>query len=600
MNSLVRKIGFAVGSWFALAVPPAPAQVDLAGEWGAKYTWDYQERLPGPELGDYTGLPINEAARLKADSWEASVQTLPERQCIPHGPDYLFSRAAFPFRFSKEVDRATQKTVAWHVRSYAWGVERTIWMDGRPHPSKYAPHTFEGFSTGVWTGNTLTVTTTHLKWNYIRRNGVPRSDEAVLTEHFVRHGDTLSLLSYIDDPVYLTEPMVRTASYVLSATQQLEPFPCEPVEEVDRPEGLVPHHLPGTNPDLLEFSTRHGIPAAAARGGAETMYPAYMAKLRALSANPGAIPVESPRAESSRPPLPDPNTGIEVLRVRGNIYMLAGDGGNIAIQTGPDGVFLADSGRAAMSGQALAEIRKLSDRPIRYIASTSLDSDRTGGNEAIGKAGSTISGGDEDDDVGGLDKGAAILAHQRVLDRMSAQDGNQPPAPFGALPTDVYRGRQKDLFFNGEPILLMHQPAAHTDGDSLIFFRGSNAIATGDIFTTAGYPEIDLARGGSIQGLIDALNRILELTVPEDFQEGGTLVITGHGRICDEAAVVEYRDMVTIVRDRIQDLVKKGMTLEQVKAARPTADYDPRYGSNADRFIEAVYRSLGGRLGGKV
>ena len=238
--------------------------------------------------------------------------------------------------------------------------------------------------------------------------------------------------------------------------------------------------------------------------------------------------------------------------------MLAGDGGNITIQTGPDGVFLVDSGRSAMSGQVLAEIRKLTNRPIRYIADTHLHSDHTGGNEAIGKAGSTISGGDVDDDAANLDKGAAILAHQRVLDRMSVQDGNQPPAPFGALPTDVYRGKQKDLFFNGEPIILLHQPAAHTDGDSLVFFRGSNVISTGDIFVTTSYPEMDLARGGSIQGLIDALNRILELTVPEDFQEGGTLVIPGHGRICDEADVVEYRDMVTIVRDRIADLVKKG------------------------------------------
>jgi cyclase len=592
MNGWVQNI--ALGLAVCSALPrPSSAQVDLAGEWGSKYTWDYQERLPGPELGDYTGLPINEAARLKADSWEASVQTLPERQCIPHGPDYLFSRAAFPMRFSKEVDHATQKVVAWHIRSYAWGVERTIWMDGRSRPSKYAPHTFEGFSTGVWTGNTLTVTTTHLKWNYIRRNGVPRSDEAVLTEHFVRHGDILSVLSYIDDPVYLTEPMVRTASYVLSPTQQLEPFPCEPVEEVERPEGLVPHHLPGTNKDLLEFPKRHGIPPAAARGGAETVYPAYMQKLEALSAGAAAARVETPPG-IARPPRPAPDSGIEVLRVRGGIYLLAGDGGNIAIETGPDGVFLVDSGRVETSDRVVVEIRKLSEKPIRYIANTSADSDHTGGNEVIGKAGSTISGGDVDDDIADLEKGAGILAHKRVLDRMSAP-GTQPPLPFGMLPTDVYGGRQKDLFFNGEPILLLHQPAAHTDGDSLVFFRSSNVIATGDIFRTTAYPEIDLGRGGSIQGLIDALNRILEITVPEDFQEGGTLVIPGHGRICDEADVVEYRDMVTIIRDRIQDLVNKGMTLDQVKAARPTADYDPRYGSNADQFIEEVYRSLSGK-----
>jgi cyclase len=596
MKFATWKCVLVAGGGIALAALPMPAQVDLAGEWGSKYTWDYQERLPGPELGDYTGLPINEAARLKADSWEASAQTLPERQCIPHGPDYLFSRAAFPFRFSKVVDRATQNVIAWHVRSYAWGVERTIWMDGRPHPSRYAAHTFEGFSTAAWVGNTLVVTTTHLKWNYIRRNGVPRSDEAVLTEHYVRHGDLLSVLSYLDDPVYLSEPMIRTASYVLNPMQQLEPFPCEPVEEVVRPEGLVPHHLPGTNLDLNEFSKAHGLPAAGARGGAESVYPSYMAKLKEWSVSPVAHnPLDDPSAVKRASP-PTPDSSIEVVHVRGDIYMLAGDGGNITVQAGSDGVFLVDTGRAAMAAELLAEVQKLSNRPIRYIVVTHMHLDHTGGNDVIGKAGSTISGGDVDDDAADLDKGASILAHQRVLDRMSVRDGDQPPAPFGMLPRDVYRGRHKDLFFNGEPIILMHQPAAHTDGDSLVFFRGSNIISTGDVIVTTSYPELDLARGGSIQGLIDALNRIIDLTVPEDYQEGGTLVIPGHGRICDEADVVEYRDMVTIIRDRILDSVKKGMTLDRVKATRPTADYDPRYGSNADQFIESVYRSLGGKI----
>jgi glyoxylase-like metal-dependent hydrolase (beta-lactamase superfamily II) len=239
-----------------------------------------------------------------------------------------------------------------------------------------------------------------------------------------------------------------------------------------------------------------------------------------------------------------------------------------------------------MSDQAIAAIRKFTDKPIHYILNTEVDPDHTGGNEAFGKAGNTITGGDVADDIGGLDKGAAIIAHQRVLDRMSSS------APFGALPTDVYGGKQKDLYFNDEPVVMLHQPAAHSDGDSLIFFRGSDVISTGDIFVTTSYPVIDLDRGGSIQGVIDSLNRIIELTVPAALQEGGTLVIPGHGRICDEADVVEYRDMVTIIRDRIADMLKRGMTLDQVKAARPTEDYDPRYGSNA-AFVEAVYRSLG-------
>jgi glyoxylase-like metal-dependent hydrolase (beta-lactamase superfamily II) len=280
---------------------------------------------------------------------------------------------------------------------------------------------------------------------------------------------------------------------------------------------------------------------------------------------------------------------LEILPVQKNVYLLAGAGGNITLQVGKDGVLLVDTGGASASTAALAAIRKFTDKPIHYIINTSTDPDHTGGNEAFGKAGNTIMGGDVADDIRGLEKGAAILAHQRVLDRMSAPDAKQP---FGALPTDTYRGKQKDLYFNDEPVVLLHQPAAHTDGDSFVFFRGSDVISTGDIFSTTSYPVIDLEHEGSIQGVIDALNRLIELTVPAALQEGGTLVVPGHGRICDEGDVVEYRDMVTIIRDRIQDMLRKGMTLEQVKAARPTEDYDPRYGP-ADKFIEAVYRSLG-------
>jgi glyoxylase-like metal-dependent hydrolase (beta-lactamase superfamily II) len=171
-----------------------------------------------------------------------------------------------------------------------------------------------------------------------------------------------------------------------------------------------------------------------------------------------------------------------------------------------------------------------------------------------------------------------------------------PQTPFRALPTDTYFGEEKDLYFNGEGIQLLHQPVAHSDGDSVIFFRKSDVVVTGDIFLTTTYPVIDIARGGSINGVVDALNRILDITIPKEKQEGGTMVIPGHGRLCDEADVVEYRDMLTIIRDRIQDMVRKGMSLEQVKAARPTTDYDGRYGRDAswtkDMFVEAVYRSL--------
>jgi len=281
---------------------------------------------------------------------------------------------------------------------------------------------------------------------------------------------------------------------------------------------------------------------------------------------------------------------IHVLPVQGNIYMLVGAGGNIALQVGDEGVLVVDTGTAPLSEKVLAAIRQISKKPIRYIVNTNADPDHVGGNESIGKAGITITGGNVAGNITDAGEGAAIVAHDSVLTRM-------PQTPFRALPTDTFVGDEKDLYFNGEGIQLLHQPLAHTDGDSVIFFRKSDVVLTGDIFLTTTYPVIDIARGGSINGIVDALNRILDITIPKEKQEGGTMVIPGHGRLCDEADVVEYRDMLTIIRDRIQDMVRKGMSLEQVKAARPTFDYDGRYGRDAaswtkDMFVEAAYRSL--------
>jgi cyclase len=289
---------------------------------------------------------------------------------------------------------------------------------------------------------------------------------------------------------------------------------------------------------------------------------------------------------------------IHALPVQGNIYMLVGDGGNITMQVGKEGVLLVDTGVAQMSDQLLAAIRKITDKPIRYIINTHVHADHTGGNEKIAKAGITITGGNVAGNLSDATEGAAVLAYQTVLDRMSAKPtGNQPAIPFGALPTDTYIAMEKPLFFDGEGIQILHQPAAHTDGDSFVFFRRSDVVATGDIFTPSNYPVIDLQRGGSLQGIIVALNRLIELTIPAEKQEAGTYVIPGHGRLCDQADVVEYRDMATIIRDRIQDMIKKGMTLEQVKAAKPTRDFDPEYGSTSgfwttDMFVEAAYKSL--------
>jgi glyoxylase-like metal-dependent hydrolase (beta-lactamase superfamily II) len=273
--------------------------------------------------------------------------------------------------------------------------------------------------------------------------------------------------------------------------------------------------------------------------------------------------------------------------------MLVGAGGNITLQVGKDGVLLVDTMYAALSDKVVAAIRTVSKGPIRYIINTHSHADHTDGNEKLAKLGATIAGGNVMQ-LADAAVGAAVIAHENVLNRMSAQ---KPALPFGMLPTDTYFTKSKDVFFNGEAVQLLYQGNAHTDGDSLVFFRRSDVVSAGDIFTPGNYPVIDLDRGGSFNGLIASLNRIIDLTVPAEKQEGGTYVIPGHGRLSDEADVVEYRDMATIIRDRIQDMIKKGMTLEQVKAAKPTRDYDPLYGSTTgfwttEKFVEAAYKSL--------
>jgi cyclase len=289
---------------------------------------------------------------------------------------------------------------------------------------------------------------------------------------------------------------------------------------------------------------------------------------------------------------------VHILPVQGNIYMLVGAGGNITVQVGDDGVLLVDAGLAGTSDKVYAAIRTLSNKPIHYIIDTHIHPDHTGGNEALAKLGNTIAGGNVVGDIGAsAGNQATVIAAQEVLDRMSAATGQQPAMPQGAWPTETYTTPERKLYFNGEGVLMIHQPAAHTDGDTIVFFRRSDVISTGDIFVTTGYPLVDLARGGNIQGVIDGLNRIIELSIPADEQEGGTQIIPGHGRLCDVADVVFYQEMVTIIRDRIQDMVNKGMTLDQVKAAKPTFDYDPRYGKTTgfwttDMFVEAVYKSL--------
>jgi hypothetical protein len=266
---------------FAVAALPLAAQRDFTGEWVNVFHEDQLERIPGPEIGDYLGIPLNASARLHADSWDASLLTIPEHQCKPHPSDYGI-RGPANLRVVKEVDSETQQTIAYHTRIVWQAAERTIWMDGRPRPPANAPHTWQGFSTGKWTGDMLTITTTHLKMGWIRRNGIPRSENAVITEHWIRHENLLTVVTIVNDPAYLTEPFIRSTDFVADPDQQIAPYPCESVVEVERPAGAVPHHLPGTNAFLTEFSNRWSVPFEATRGGAETMYPEYMKKLKTM------------------------------------------------------------------------------------------------------------------------------------------------------------------------------------------------------------------------------------------------------------------------------------------------------------------------------
>jgi glyoxylase-like metal-dependent hydrolase (beta-lactamase superfamily II) len=293
-----------------------------------------------------------------------------------------------------------------------------------------------------------------------------------------------------------------------------------------------------------------------------------------------------------------PNSGeLITIKVQGNVYLISGAGGNIAVQTGDQGVLLVDTGLANMTDKVLAAIRKLSDKPIQYIINTHVHPDHTGGNAAVRKAGLTYVGANVTGNLTDAGIGAQVWAQDNVLKRMSAPTGVQAPAPFDAWPTETFVSGRKQLFFNGEPIEIIHQPAAHTDGDSIVIFRRSDVVVTGDIFVTTTFPFIDLDRGGSIQGEVDALNNIMEIAIPGLQDEGGTYIIPGHGRICDQPDLLEYRDMVTIIRDRIQAEVKKGISLQQVKAAGLTKDYDGRYGAktgfgSGEMFVEAVYKSL--------
>jgi glyoxylase-like metal-dependent hydrolase (beta-lactamase superfamily II) len=612
---------------------------EIAGEWRLDNAED-----PGqPPLADYMGVPFNEAGRLRADTTPESIWGTPEYQCRPHSAPHQW-RGVGGARILKEQDPLTRETRAYHLQ-FMRSLNRPIFVDGRPHPPAWAPHTWSGFSTGEWIGHTLKVTTTHLKDGYLKRGGPQTTDMLTITEFITRHDDILTVVQVVDDPIYLDEP------YVLSITSSDDPTAGPGMENctassfaenggTDR--HWVPHFLPGQNAGIGEFLKEESwIPFDAIRGGVKTIYPEYRAVLSG-STDVKALTVPASRSANDvakRIADQSPRDGqVHVMPVQGNIYMLVADGTNITASIGRDGLAVVNTGSAQMSDKVLAALDQLTAsvvarnapnacagvhcpgtwgwsspyfnavvnspppaKSMRYVFNTSVAPEHIGGNEKFANAGAVRRAGGFG--FGGAfaaigDK-ASVVAHENVLARMSVLKDGMPTAPEDALPTETYFDEFHKLseYVNGEAVILYHAPAANTDGDSLVFFRHSEVISAGNVFSTVSYPEIDIARGGSLQGVIAGLNQILDIAVPEYRSQGGTWVIPGRGRLSDTADVASYRNMLVMIRDRVLDLQKKGMTLEQVKAARPTLDFDGRYGSTTgawttDMFVEAVYKSL--------
>jgi len=579
--------------------------VDITGAWFDVIFQDTSRTAAGM-LNEYPGIPLNDPGRIYALTWDPSRLTVRQQQCSAYTPEFLLYGGG-NFRFWEDRDSYTQKLISIKMYGQITEGNRTIWMDGRPHPPAWAQHTWMGFSTGKYEGNVLTVYTTHLKRAWIRRNGLVQSDQTTVVEHFIRHGDRITFTFVVTDPVYLAEPLIRSTELIRSTRDpDAWLYACDDGEQiVGRADDKIPHYLFGQYPYLREYADKYKMPLVAALGGPETMYPEYKAKMTDLAAMEAAAkaklyPTPGPQHTSKMVPEEPRDSEIHVMAVQGNVYMLLGDAGNIAVQTGQQGALVVDTGAGKLSDKVIAEIRKLvGNKPIQFVLNTSFRSDHTGGNAKLHAAGmdpslpgSFFAGTNPDVGVG-----ATIIAQQNVQNRMSAPTGQVAPTNSEGWPTDTFLSGRRRKYYNGEAIEMFWEPNAVTDSDSIVQFRRSDVIVTGDIFTTTQYPFIDLKTGGSLEGEIDALNNILDKTVYEHEEEGGTLIIPGHGRVCDEFEVSEYRDMLVIIRDRVQAMIDKGATIEQVKAAQLTYDYDDRYGATTgpwttDMFVEAVYTSL--------
>jgi glyoxylase-like metal-dependent hydrolase (beta-lactamase superfamily II) len=480
-----------------------------------------------------------------------------------------------------------------------------------------------------------------------------------MTEFLTRHDDILTIVTVIDDPIYLDQPYIHSTTYTVAQGESLTTEVCNGsfAENGGTDRHWVPHFLPGSNTEALtEWLTKGDprtavagppggedwVPLAAARGGVKTLYPEFRSTLDGTTAVESrvaslAIPtMRSVVSASKKIADQSPRDGeVHVMPVQGNVFMLVADGTNITASVGPEGIALVNTGAAHMSDKILAAVSQLAQivvgqastnrcvgatcpgiwgwsspyifstitsppptRPIRYIVNTSAAPEHVGGNEKVAAAGTGMRGGGLGGAIATVE-GAPLIAHENVLNRMSAPAGKEPPSPQRSWPTVSYFDEfyKFPAFFNGEGVTVYHAPAANTDGDSIVWFRRSEVISAGEIFSTVSYPVIDIAKGGSVDGVIAGLNRILDLAFAEYRSQGGTWIVPSHGRLSDTADVASYRNMVVMIRDRVQDLIDKGMTLEQVKAAKPSADFDGRYGvfkgaQTADSFVEAVYRSL--------
>ena len=447
--------------------------LDLSGTWRWIHYEDLRERHPGAYPGDYLGIPLNDAARMRADTydeeWLSSSALL---QCRPRGPGYQ-ALALDPMRIEKEVDPANRQLVAYRVSFQKTPGDRLIWLDGRPRPSPYAQHSWDGFSTGKFKGDTLEITSTHIKESFVRRNGVPTSFRATVIEHISLEEPYLEWTFTVIDPDYLTEPLVRSATYIRAPNLQLPTYPCQPEDDLAPGEKYrMPHYQPGENPYLTESAFKYKVPLEGVRGGAETLYPDWRSvglKLSPPASEYTLKPVykdESTRIAErvdAQPKTPPAYDKAEALHVAGNVYLIGGVGGNIAVSAGGDGVIVVDSGAASASEKVLSAIRQITQmlRP--------------------------------------------------------------PEPPDSALPfADTWQATHA---LNNQAIQLFHMSNAITDADSAVWFRRSDVIASGDIYNSDIYPPIDVSRGGSIDGEIEALNKLVDMCAAEYMSQGGTMII---------------------------------------------------------------------------